>query len=95
MNVDSRLRLKDLLIKKEYFREHPHFDISPEFEKDVDYFYNTCAIKFPWFINLDDEKKIDLIYMCFMMGMRNLMEDEDNVMRMLSTLKESNHDRAI
>jgi lysozyme len=58
--------------------------INEQYQKDVDFFYQKLAT-FPWFLELNPDRQIVLIDMCFM-GWKNFLE----FTKMLEAL--ANHD---
>jgi lysozyme len=63
--------------------------INKQYNADVEYFYNQLHENFPWFVNLNSDRQIVLVDMCFM-GWKRFLEFGN----MITALSESNWEKA-
>jgi lysozyme len=63
--------------------------INERYEEDVSFFYNNLCRDFPWFNDLDENRKIVLIDMCFM-GYKKFLEFE----KLLAAMERGDYESA-
>lgn len=112
MTPDSRVKLKNLLVQHESFRQFPYTDTTGHLsigigrnlsdrgisstealsllDDDIFYFSSKLASLVPVFNNLDDNRKIVLIDMCFNLGVNGFLEFKE----MLAACDTGNWDEA-
>lgn len=111
LDPETRLKLKELLVKHEGKTTYPYVDtvgkitigigynltdrglpeawVDKQFEEDVNFFHDHLDRDFKWFRDLNYERKIVLIDMCFM-GYQRFKEFKN----MLKALSYKNYDKA-
>lgn len=70
MSPDATDRLKQLISQDTRFAQ-----FSPsEIESDIAYFVYKLTQALAWFITLTDQRKIAIIYLCFIIGIHNFLQ---------------------
>lgn len=64
--------------------------IDEQYGKDVIFFYNSLHFDFPWFKDLNSDRQIVLIDMCFNLGFKNFKQ----FTKMISALERQNYTEA-
>lgn len=73
MTPDSRQKLKDLLAKDPRFAQ---FSAS-ELDNDITYFVYKLTEALGFFVKLSEERKIAIVYLCFVLGIHNFLQLKD------------------